>query len=148
MKYLSIVLLFVALLTACEKDQTKVDEKIILDYLEEHGLTAEKHASGLYYQTVREGNGIRPDQMSTIQVQYTGYLTDGVVFDEARGEDTLEIQLYNLIQGWQIGLPLMKNGGNTIFYFPSEMGYGENATGVIPENSVLIFDIELLDSWH
>lgn len=148
MRYLAVVLLFLGLLTSCEKDQTKVDEKIILDYLEEQGLTAEKHASGLYYNMVREGTGIRPDQMSTIQVQYRGYLTTGLVFDEVTGEDTLVTRLYDLIQGWQIGLPLMKTGGEATFYFPSEMGYGENAVGDIPENSVLIFDIELLGSWH
>lgn len=148
MKYLIALLLVLPLWSACEKDQAKADEETILEYLEVHSLTAEKHSSGLYYNMVREGTGIRPDQMSTIKVQYRGYLTDGLVFDEATGEDTLVTQLFNLLQGWQIGLPLMKSGGIATFYFPSEMGYGEYGVGDIPENSVLIFDIELFDSWH
>jgi FKBP-type peptidyl-prolyl cis-trans isomerase FkpA/FKBP-type peptidyl-prolyl cis-trans isomerase FklB len=50
-----------------------------------------------------------------------------------------------LIKGWQIGIPLMKKGGKATFYVPSELGYGGNDMGAIPPNSILIFDIELID---
>jgi FKBP-type peptidyl-prolyl cis-trans isomerase len=47
--------------------------------------------------------------------------------------------------GWQIGIPMMKEGGKAKLLIPSQLGYGSSNLGVIPPNSVLIFDIELID---
>ncbi|MBK8706215.1 MAG: FKBP-type peptidyl-prolyl cis-trans isomerase [Saprospiraceae bacterium] len=51
----------------------------------------------------------------------------------------------SLIKGWQIGLPLLKEGGRGTFFLPSELGYGDNPRPGIPANAVLIFDIDLVD---
>lgn len=148
MKYFSMILLGLLILTACGKDQQEIDDEIIRDYLSDNNLEAEYHGSGLYYQIINEGSGIRPDLMSDIKIRYKGYLINGNVFDETAEDGVYEEKLYNLISGWQIGVPLIKNGGEIILYLPSELGYGEGTFGIISPNSVLIFEIELLDSWH
>ncbi|OQX80726.1 MAG: peptidylprolyl isomerase, partial [Bacteroidetes bacterium 4484_249] len=58
---------------------------------------------------------------------------------------TISFPLTAVIKGWQIGVPLLKQGGEGLFFIPSELGYGSQGTGSIPGNSVLIFDIGLAD---
>lgn len=144
MRHAALILVFFVLLIACEKDQAKIDDKIIRDYLEEHDLEATAHSSGLYYHIIELGTGGRPDLYSTIEVKYKGYLTDGTVFDQTEEGETMTAILYNMIEGWQIGIPMMKRGGKGIFYIPSEMGYGDYEMNDVPANSVLIFEIELV----
>jgi FKBP-type peptidyl-prolyl cis-trans isomerase len=78
-------------------------------------------------------------------VKYKGYLTNNQVFDETVGNNSIEFSLSGLIPGWQIGIPLLQRGGKGVFYLPSALGYGSRYAGTIPPNSVLIFDIELLN---
>lgn len=80
---------------------------------------------------------------STVKVLYKGYLTNGEIFDQTN-QDARVFKLKNLIEGWRIGIPLLKEGGSGIFLLPSAMGYGSNQVGAIPPNSVIIFEIELL----
>ncbi len=78
-------------------------------------------------------------------VYYKGYLTDEdeTVFEDT-GFDAVTIDLSNTIEGWQIAVPMLKPGGRGLFLIPSELGYGSSATSVIPKNSVLIFNINLV----
>lgn len=102
--------------------------------------------SGLKYVTVREGNGKQPAATDMVTVNYAGKLTDGTQFDSSydRGEPT-SFPLNGVIPGWTEGLQLMKEGGKTVFYIPSELGYGaRGAGGSIPPNSDLIFVVELI----
>ena len=147
MKYLSVIVLFMIVITSCEKIQTQAekDDEIINNYLNEHDLEAEYHESGLYYHIIDEGTGGHPDISSTVEVKYKGYLTNDQVFDQTTGEETVEFLLGDLINGWQIGIPLLQKGGKGILYLPSALGYGSRSAGIIPSNSVLIFEIELVD---
>lgn len=148
-KYLALFSLFFILFVGCKKDtaeeQAKTDDKIIQDYLADNDLNATKHESGMYYIIDAEGSGNSPSSNSVIEIKYKGYLTNGTVFDETEGNSSATMNLSSLITGWRIGIPLLKKGGKGTFFIPSALGYGSNATGNIPENSVLIFEIELID---
>ena len=102
-------------------------------------------ASGLQYEVITEGTGKTPASTSKVTVHYEGTLVDGTVFDSSykRGE-TISFPLNGVIQGWQEGLQLMKEGGKVKLYIPSNLGYGEKGAGnIIPGNSTLIFTVEL-----
>ena len=150
MKIRNLILLglMVVLFVACNKDddsQAELDDQIIQDYLNQHNIDAESGESGLYYVITGEGSGGHPDLNSVVEVLFEGRLTNGNVFDETTGNAPVSYPLQNLIEGWQIGIPLMKKGGSATFFIPSRLGYGSTAHYGIPANSVLIFDIILVD---
>lgn len=103
-------------------------------------------ASGLQYEVITEGKGANPKAESTVTVNYKGTLIDGTVFDSSyeRGQPAT-FPLNQVIRGWTEGIPLMKEGAKYKFYIPSELGYGPSAQGKIKANSVLIFEVELLE---
>lgn len=92
------------------------------------------------------GTGEEVQPGDTIKFHYKGTIAQtGVKFDSSydRGEP-IEYPLANLIQGWQQGIPGMKVGGKRRLVIPSELGYGAQASGIIPANSDLVFEIEIL----
>jgi FKBP-type peptidyl-prolyl cis-trans isomerase FkpA len=133
---------------SCKKDDTaekqaELDEQIIQDYLNENNIDAVQHESGLYYLITDEGTGENPDISSTIDFYYKGYFTDGSIFDQST-TGPAHYPLQNLITGWQIGIPLIKEGGSITLFIPSALGYGSNGSGSVPPNAVIIFDIDLI----
>ena len=79
-----------------------------------------------------------------MEVHYVGTTIDGKVFDQSR-DTPIKFPLTNVIQGWQEGLQLMKEGAKYKLYIPSELAYGERGMpGSIEPNSVLIFEVELV----
>ena len=131
--------------TLSPEEQYQEDIRIIEQYLSDNNLTADTTAYGLYYIITKEGSGGHPNLQSTVTVKYKGYLTDGTVFDQTNGSETVKFLLSDLIPGWQLGIPLLKKGGEGTFFLPSYLGYGPSGSGSIPPNSVLIFDIVLVD---
>ena len=103
--------------------------------------------SGLRYLVITEGTGATPAATDEVTVHYTGRLLDGTVFDSSveRGEPAT-FPLNRVIKGWTEGLQLMKEGGKTLFYIPSELAYGETGTpgGPIGPNTPLLFEVELI----
>ena len=126
------------------KDYTQIDDEIIQQYISDNNLNATSTSSGLYYVIETTGNGVFPNIYSTVTVAYTGMLTDGTVFDQSSSAG-ISFPLTNVIQGWQEGIPMFSEGGTGKLLIPSALGYGNRAVGNIPENSVLIFDVELID---
>ncbi len=124
--------------------QLKRDKQIIRDYLSDNNLEADSTGSGLYYRIEEAGSGGSPNRFSTVTVFYKGSLLNGEVFDET-GNDPRAISLSNTIQGWQEGIPLIEKGGKIHLYIPSILGYGEFGSGTIPGNTVIQFEIELLN---
>jgi FKBP-type peptidyl-prolyl cis-trans isomerase len=104
--------------------------------------------SGLQYEAVKEGEGAKPGADSRVRVNYEGSLIDGTVFDSSFERGTpAEFALDQLIPGWTEGIQLMSPGARYKLYVPPVLGYGDQpvGNGLIPANSVLIFDVELLD---
>jgi FKBP-type peptidyl-prolyl cis-trans isomerase FkpA len=143
--------LLVIIITAfsCKKektDYTETDRQIIQDYIASHSLTNVKStSSGLYYVIEKEGSANHPTSSSTVTISYTGTLTNGTVFDLTADGYPATISLNSVIQGWREGIPLFGRGGKGMLLIPSALGYGNNANSGIPANSVLIFEIELID---
>lgn len=103
-------------------------------------------ASGLQYEVIKEGTGAKPTATSTVKVHYEGKLVDGTVFDSSikRGEP-VSFPLNQVIPGWTEGLQLMSVGSKYRFVIPANIAYGEQGGGPIPPNSVLTFEVELLE---
>ena len=130
----------------CNKESTVDEDKAIQDYLTANDLTAEKTAEGLYYIITKEGTGDRANITSTVTVHYRGYLLDGSVFDSSydRAEKST-FPLAHVIEGWQLGIPKLKEGGSGKLLIPSKLAYGESgrSNSIIGANEPLVFDIEL-----
>jgi FKBP-type peptidyl-prolyl cis-trans isomerase FkpA len=112
---------------------------------EKEGVTTT--ASGLQYEVITQGDGESPaSPKTTVKVHYKGTLLDGTEFDSSysRGEPAT-FPLDRVIVGWTEGVQLMQEGSKYRFTIPSEMAYGERATGKITPNSTLIFEVELLE---
>lgn len=107
-------------------------------------LSGKSTGSGLYYVINEPGSGAQPNINSKVTVKYSGNLIDGTVFDSS-GNSGISFNLNSVIQGWQEGIPYFKKGGKGFLLIPSALGYGSQATEKIPANSVLVFEIELLD---
>lgn len=103
-------------------------------------------ASGLQYEVISMGKGAKPKPTDKVKVNYEGRLIDGTLFDSSiqRGEPA-SFQLDQVIPGWTEGLQLMPVGSKFKFTIPPALGYGEQGAGPIPPNSVLVFEVELLD---
>ncbi len=127
----------------CASIKPQDEEPQILAYASANGITATKHSSGLYYQIIEGGTGAWATVNSQVTVSYTGKLLNGNTFDQNSSYSTA---LNKLIEGWQIGIPLIKKGGRIKLIIPSSLAYGCNGSGAsIPANSVLYFDVSLID---
>lgn len=116
----------------------------------------QKHVDGvaimpeLQIEDIVIGSGDSPKQGQTVVVHYTGWLTDGKKFDSSvdRGQPLeFKIGVGQVIQGWDQGVLSMQVGGKRKLTIPPELAYGDRDVGggLIPANSTLVFEVELLD---
>jgi len=117
------------------------DDATMQNYISANAITATKHASGMYYQIIEPGSGATPTINSTVKAKYTGKLTNNTTFDGGEAS----FPLGGVIEGWQIGIPLIRQGGKIKLIIPPYLAYGCNDYRSIPGNSVLVFDVELLE---
>ncbi|MBK8232566.1 MAG: FKBP-type peptidyl-prolyl cis-trans isomerase [Candidatus Eisenbacteria bacterium] len=104
--------------------------------------------SGLQYEDLVVGTGPSPARGESVQVHYTGWLTDGSKFDSSKDRGTpfvFPLGMGRVIKGWDEGVASMKVGGKRKLIIPANLGYGaQGAGGVIPPNATLVFEVELL----
>jgi len=151
------LMLIMLLAVGCKKDSDcpenndvapAGEEQLVVEYLTANNISATKHKSNMYYQVITPGSGGSPSQCSTVQVTYVGKLTNGKEFNPLT---TQVFSIQGLIPGWMQGIPLIQKGGKIRLFVPPSLGYGSqerkdaNGNIVIPANSVLIFDIDLVN---
>lgn len=105
--------------------------------------------SGLKYAILKDTDGQKPQKGQTVVVHYSGWLPDGKNFDSSyKRNEPFEFVLgaRQVIPGWDEGIALLQKGEKAQLVIPPELGYGQRGIpGVIPPNSTLIFDVELVD---
>lgn len=135
----------------------KEDQQKLLEYFEKNKINAVKTPEGAFVEFVQKGNGALPDTSNFVTVNYTGKLLDGKIFDSntdlSKGpQEPLLVNLTNepalgnnVINGLKDALFMMNQGTKAKVYIPSSLGYGPQAAGAdIPANSILVFDIDVL----
>jgi FKBP-type peptidyl-prolyl cis-trans isomerase FkpA len=136
--------------------QREKDEKVITEYLDKNKIKATKNAAGVYVAVKEEGTGATPNPGDTVYVHYTGKLTSGKVFDSSQDStmrpgmplEPIKFPIGRgfVIRGWDAGLSGLKKGSKATLVIPSGLAYGlQGSPPVIPGNSVLVFDVQLVD---
>ena len=104
--------------------------------------------SGLQYEIIKSGNGVKPAKTDTVSVHYHGTLIDGTIFDSSVERGTpASFGVHQVIPGWTEALQLMDIGSKYRLFIPQELAYGANPHpgGPIQPFSALIFEVELLN---
>lgn len=147
---------------AAEAKQLIKDDQLLNAYFAKKHLAPTKTPSGLYYTVKEEGSGEKAIANDSVTMNYTGTLLDGTKFDSNTDTAFHHVQPFqfvlgrgSVIKGWDEGVALLKAGSKAVFYIPSPLAYGASARpggGAnpkgIPANSILLFDVELLNAKH
>ncbi len=131
-----------------KKGESDENKKKADAYLAENGKKPgiKTTASGLQYEVITEGNGKKPKDTDTVKVHYAGTFIDGKEFDSSyKRNQPAEFPVKGVIPGWTEALQLMTVGSKYKLYVPPNLAYGENGNPSIPGNSVLIFQVELIE---
>ncbi|MBL7730643.1 MAG: FKBP-type peptidyl-prolyl cis-trans isomerase [Chitinophagaceae bacterium] len=102
---------------------------------------------GIQYEVIKEGTGVQPHISDKVKAHYKGTLLSGKEFDNSfkRGQP-FSAPLTALIKGWQVALPMMKEGSHWRLWIPSDLAYGDRGAGAdIPGGATLVFEVELLE---
>jgi FKBP-type peptidyl-prolyl cis-trans isomerase len=128
------------------KSQPNIDSGLAFLELNKKRPGVNTTASGLQYEVVKEGTGIKPGPTDSVTCNYKGTLINGTEFDNSykRGEP-ITFPLNRVIPGWTEALQLMSVGSTYKFYIPYTLAYGAYDNGPIPGGSTLLFQIDLLD---
>jgi FKBP-type peptidyl-prolyl cis-trans isomerase FkpA/FKBP-type peptidyl-prolyl cis-trans isomerase FklB len=129
------------------KNLAEREENAIIEYIVDKEIRVSKIPErSIYYAIEVEGKGPLLQPGEAVSVHYKGYFMDGRVFDSsyARGEP-LKFKVGEMIPGWNIGLTRFKSGGKGKIFVPSRFAYGSRGLeGLVPPNTVLIFDVDIL----
>lgn len=132
-----------------QEAQLGKDIQTIDEFLQSNNIEAQKTESGLYYVINEKGKGPEVNAGDEVTVHYRGKLLDGTQFDASydRNEPfTFNVGQGMVIPGWDEGLQQLNEGAKATFYIPSPLAYGARSAGsVIKPNSILVFDLEVVD---
>ena len=124
-------------------DNKKKGDAYLAQYKAQQGVQA--LPSGVLYRVVKEGDGRKPAETDTVEVDYRGSLINGTEFDATRPGQPAALKVSSLIAGWKQALGAMPAGSRWQIVIPSQFAYGERGAGSdIGPNEVLVFDVELL----
>jgi peptidylprolyl isomerase len=136
-------------LEATFQSMSKRDDKIEAYLIENKLFHAKGSPEGIYYIIEKPGEGPKAKAPDYVTVHYRGTLLNGTQFDASydRNEPiSFQLGMGRVIQGWEKGIPLFAKGGKGTLFLTPSLAYGERAIGnIIPANSILKFDIEILD---
>ena len=134
------------------KQLVEKEDATIQAYLKANNLNGIKTKTGLYYVITQEGTGANPAVGDEVNMNYTGMYLDGNKFDSNVDSAFSHMQPLifplgqgSVIQGWDEGIQLLKKGTKAKFILPSAIAYGKYGSGKIPADTILQFDVELLD---
>jgi FKBP-type peptidyl-prolyl cis-trans isomerase FkpA len=134
------------------KETALKDDATIQSFLKEKSITATKTNSGLYYIIAQEGNGDSPKFGDEVKMNYTGMFLDGKKFDSNEDSAFNHVTPFSfalgknaVIKGWDEAVAMLKKGSKAKIILPSAIAYGSTGNPQIPANSVLQFDVELID---
>nr|WP_199076053.1 FKBP-type peptidyl-prolyl cis-trans isomerase [Pedobacter sp. ASV19] len=152
-KILLVAVACAIILSSCSKDipydrkaQFTIDSGLIVNYVKDNKITDVKQKDGVFYKILREGTvDTTPVTLNVpLALFYTGHvLGTKQAFDSTGIQAPRVFVLANVIKGWQIGVPLIKGGGEIRLFIPSTLAYINRPVGPIPANSILDFDITL-----
>jgi FKBP-type peptidyl-prolyl cis-trans isomerase len=129
--------------TECVPATVASEKAAMVAYCTANNITYTEHASGILYEVMAPGLGTQPTVANTVSVVYTGKLLNGTQFDATANPASLF--LGQMIEGWKIGIPLIKKGGRIKLVIPSSLAYGCNGKASIPPNAPLYFEVSLTD---
>ena len=127
-------------ITACRKSSVSESEQM-LAFAKKNNINYIIDPSGLWYEIVNPGIGIKPKATSTVSAAYVGTFMNEKIFDST--SKPIDFTLNGVIQGWTIGLQLIAPGGEIKLIIPSSLGYGPSDYSSIPGGSPLYFDVKL-----
>lgn len=145
MKKLTGIIMFL-LLASCatysDDELNGFDDKI-KSYLKKKDIDCKKSASGLYYKIIEEGDGDYIRYKDQVRFTYKGEFPDGKIFDEQK--EPVEFEASTLISGWKEIMLELKPGGKAFLVVPPQLGYGTKQLDDIPKNSILIYELEVVE---
>lgn len=149
LKTLLLSIVSVLLLSSCstysDNDLQTFDEEI-QTYISDEGLQMEKFETGMYYKVKEEGFGDEYIKLTDrVTFHYTGSFLNGEEFQKIPKNDPVTFHVRELIVGWQDALSLLKEGGEITIILPPHLGYGSKKTGLIPANSILKYELKVLE---
>ncbi len=126
--------------------QAKKDIAAIKKAVKKGTIDTTASVHGVYYKILKEGTGRKVKLNDTLSVYYKGWILNGNVFDST-DKETATFPLKRVIKGWQVGLQACKVGGKIRLIIPSGLAYSIRSRALkIPPNSILVFDIEVVDA--
>lgn len=145
LKIITSLLLF-GFLTSCatySEEEVKSFDQQIQDYLAEKNIDCERSDSGLYFKIIEKGKGREIKFSDKVSFKYKGELLNGRVFDDKK--EPVEFYVKQLIACWKEVLMEINEGGKVFLVSPPQLGYGDHKLNDIPQNSILVFEMEVVE---